>query len=352
VGNDTMARSWFCVANNPQEHGYIGTPEEIAERIADDWVKDNPQRSCAIAYCISADGLHHLHKVLEDVKNMRFSAVKKVFPSMHMEPTKGTKEQAEDYINKRGKFAEKGEQVLYIARRGEIKGAQGQRRDLEVIEDLIQQGKKPREILAMSLSYRRYEKYIRDAYFDKRYQDTPRSRDVNIVWHVGQSGSGKSYIQMQLAEQYGDDEVYLVTDYDHPWDKYNGERIVILDEFRGQIRFSVLMNLLDVYRIQLPCRYSNLYSLWSEVHVCTVLPPDAVYKKMVDDFQSYDTYEQLRRRINTIVYHYIDDDGKFKVFEIHMSHYVDYDTLRKAAEAPPKQQVIPDWCLSDPFDIL
>ena len=204
----------------------------------------------------------------------------------------------------------------------------------------------------MSLSYRRYEKYIRDAYFDKRYQDTPRSRDVNIVWHVGQSGSGKSYIQMQLAEQYGDDEVYLVTDYDHPWDKYNGERIVILDEFRGQIRFSVLMNLLDVYRIQLPCRYSNLYSLWSEVHVCTVLPPDAVYKKMVDDFQSYDTYEQLRRRINTIVYHYIDDDGKFKVFEIHMSHYVDYDTLRKAAEAPPKQQVIPDWCLSDPFDIL
>lgn len=77
MGNDTMARSWFCVANNPQEHGYIGTPEEIAERIADDWVKDNPQRSCAIAYCISADGLHHLHKVLEDVKNMRSKVYKK-----------------------------------------------------------------------------------------------------------------------------------------------------------------------------------------------------------------------------------------------------------------------------------
>lgn len=95
----------------------------------------------------------------------------------------------------------------------------------------------------------------------------------------------------------------------------------------------------------------------SMMHVLTkrlgsISSPDAVYKKMVDDFQSYDTYEQLRRRINTIVYHYIDDDGKFKVFEIHMSHYVDYDTLRKAAEAPPKQQVIPDWCLSDPFDIL
>lgn len=350
--NVVNARSWFCVLNNPEEHGFTGTPEEIAEKIAEKWIEGNPQRTCAVAYCISADGLKHCHAVFEDIKTMRFTAVQKLYPGMHIEPTKGNKEQAEDYINKRGKFAEKGEQVLYIARRGEIKGAQGQRRDLEVIEDLIQQGKKPREILAMSLSYRRYEKYIRDAYYDKRYQETPRSRDVNIVWHVGQSGSGKSYIQMQLAEQYGDDEVYLVTDYDHPWDKYNGERIVILDEFRGQIRFHVLMNLLDVYRIQLPCRYSNLYAVWAEVHVCTVLPPDAVYKKMVAEFQVYDTYEQLCRRINTIVYHYIDDDGKFKVFEMPMSHYVDYDTLRKAAEAPPEQQHIPEWCQSDTVEIL
>lgn len=346
MSNDTMARSWFCVLNNPQEHGYIGTPEEITERIADEWVKDNPQRSCAIAYCISANGNHHLHKVLEDVKNMRFSAVKKVFPSIHMEPTKGTKEQAEDYINKRGRFAEKGEQVLYIARRGEIKGAQGQRRDLEVIEDLIQQGNTPFEILSMSLSYRRYEKYIRDAYYDKRYRETPRKREVNVVWHVGSSGSGKSYTQILLSEKYGESEVYVVTDYDHPFDKYNGERILLLDEFRGQVKFCVFMTWLDKYRVQLGCRYSNCYALWAEVHICTVMPPESVYKKMVEDFQVYDTYEQLRRRINFVVYHY-RENGEYKAFELSMERYTNYDNLRRLAEKPPEQQVIPDWCLSD-----
>lgn len=350
--NSVNARSWFCVLNHPEDHGFTGSPEEIVEAIADEWTKDNPQRSCAVAYCISADGLNHCHAVFEDTKTMRFSAVKKVFPNMHIEPTKGTKEQAEDYINKRGNFAEKGEQVLYIARRGEIKGAQGQRRDLEVIEDLILQGKKPFEILNMSLSYRRYEKYIRDAFFDKRYRETPRKRDVHVVWHVGKAGSGKSYIQMQLAEQYGDDDVYLVTDYDHPWDKYNGERIVILDEFRGQVKFSVLMNLLDGYRIQLPCRYSNVYALWLELHICSVLSPDLVYRKMVNEYQSYDTYDQLRRRISTVVYHYVDIDGTFKVFELPMSQYVDYETMVEMAEKPPEQQVIPDWCYSDTFEEL
>ena len=36
----------------------------------------------------------------------------------------GNKQQAEDYIQKLGKFEEKGEQVIYIARYGEIKGKQ------------------------------------------------------------------------------------------------------------------------------------------------------------------------------------------------------------------------------------
>ena len=114
--NVVNARSWFCVLNNPEEHGFTGTPEEIAEKIAEKWIEGNPQRTCAVAYCISADGLKHCHAVFEDTKTMRFSAVQKLYPGMHIEPTKGNKDQAENYIQKRGKFEEKGEQVLYIAR--------------------------------------------------------------------------------------------------------------------------------------------------------------------------------------------------------------------------------------------
>ena len=78
--NDVRARSWFCVFNNPENHGFSGSPEEIAEQMKDLWIADNPQRTCAVAYCISADGLHHCHAVFEDTKTMRFTAVQKLFP--------------------------------------------------------------------------------------------------------------------------------------------------------------------------------------------------------------------------------------------------------------------------------
>ena len=29
MANDVNARSWFCVFNNPEKHGFFGSPEEI-----------------------------------------------------------------------------------------------------------------------------------------------------------------------------------------------------------------------------------------------------------------------------------------------------------------------------------
>ena len=64
--NDVRARSWFCVLNNPADHGFSGTPDEIAEQMKERWITDNPQRTCAVAFCVSAEGLPHCHAVFED----------------------------------------------------------------------------------------------------------------------------------------------------------------------------------------------------------------------------------------------------------------------------------------------
>ena len=71
-----VARSWFAVLNHPEEHGYNGTPQEICEKLRDEWIGDSTTRSGAWAYCTSADGLNHVPMVLEDSVAMRFSAVK------------------------------------------------------------------------------------------------------------------------------------------------------------------------------------------------------------------------------------------------------------------------------------
>ena len=157
--------SWFATLNNPADHGYPGSPQEVCEQLRDEWIQDSTTRTGAWAYCISAEGLHHVHMVLEDAVAMRFSMVKKTYAiGAHLEPTKGSKKKAEDYIYKRHPYDEKGEIVKCVVTAGRIRGAQGKRSDLERIEELIQDGKTPSEILDENFAYYRYEKEIRKAY--------------------------------------------------------------------------------------------------------------------------------------------------------------------------------------------
>ena len=332
--NDTVSKSWFCVFNNPEEHGFEGTPQEIVNKIIELWTENNPQRTCAVTYCISAEGLKHCHAVLEDTKAMRFSAVKKIFPAMHIDVTKGNKEQAENYINKRPPFDEQGEQIIYMDRHGEIKGRQGQRKDLDIIEELIRLGMTPNEIFNTSITYRHYDKIVKDAYYAKRLAETPIMRDISVYWHVGESGTGKSFVEVKLAEIHGEQHIYKVSDTENGFiDKYNGERILLIDEFRGQIKYPVLLTMLDKYKNQIHARYTNVYGLWTEVHIMSVFPPEKLYEHMINENKSIDTYEQLRRRITHMVYHYKDNDEYFE-FEIPMGKYIDYEHLKRLAKNP------------------
>jgi len=327
------SKSWFCVFNNPQDHGYTGEPHEIVNAVIQDWIKDNPQRTCAVTYCISAEGLHHLHAVFEDTKAMRFSKIKGVFPKMHIEATKGNKEQAESYILKKPPFDEVGEQVLFVGRHGEIKGRQGQRRDLDIIEELIQQGLTPDEILDLSLAYRKHEKMIKDHYFRKRKKETPFSREITVYWHTGKSGTGKSYSFVKLAELHGEHKLYLVGDYHFGFDKYNGEPILCLDEYRNQFRYEQLLIILGDLKMQTHARYANVYGLWNEIHITSVLTPDMLYNELVKfgRLRSADTYEQLRRRIDYMVFHFKTGDNEYHQYQMPMSEYVSYEQLEAAA---------------------
>lgn len=335
IENTAKCKSWFCVWNNPQET-LEGEPSEIAEKALEMWISDKLTRTGAVAYCISAEGLHHLHMVLEDSHQARFSTLKNTYPKAHLEPTKGNKEQAEDYIQKKGKWEEKGEQVLYTARFGEIKGRQGQRKDLEIIEDMLQKGMNPRQIMEQNLSYRKFDRMIKDAYYAKRSRETLFLREVKVYWHVGSSGSGKSYTANKLVEQYGEDEVYFLTDYENGgFDGYCGEKILFMDEFRGQIRFSTLLGYLQGYKQQVHARFTNVIGLWDEVHITSPLAPEMVYENMVSNNKKVDSVKQLLRRITEVIYHYKDRDG-YHEFHCPAEKYKDYENLISAA-------ITPDW---------
>lgn len=327
------SRSWFCVLNNPQSvFPDLEKPEDMVQAAIDLWCFDKPYRSCAVNYEIGDTGNHHMHMVLEDPSKSRFSALQKLFPGIHIERTRGNKEQAEDYILKRGRFSEKNHTVLVPAQfKGQIKANQGKRSDLDAIQEMIDQGMTYNQIMDKNIHYRQYENLIKKAYFRKKYKETPPKRDVRLTWHCGRSGSGKTYVYQQLCEKYGEDNVYLLTDYGKGgFDNYCGERILCMDEFRGQLPFSLLLNYLDGYRVQIPCRYTNSFALWDEVHIFTVYPPERVYKEMVSENQDIDTQAQLFRRIDFIDYHWKDSD-EYYIYELPMKEYISYDDLERKA---------------------
>ena len=146
---------------------------------------------------------------------------------------------------------------------------------------------------------------IKNMYFDKRSLETPFKRSVAVHWYIGESGSGKTGITLDLVETLGEEQLYMVSDYKNGFDSYSGEPILVLDEFRGQLQYAVLLGILEGYKKELPARYSNVLGLWNEVHITTIKTPEQVYAKMIDSAEAdEDPISQLLGRIADITYCY------------------------------------------------
>jgi len=335
-------------------------PQLLAQYLIDVWEGSGKGRQAGVAVCISADGTYHVHLALYGNTTLK-NAAKTMF-NAHIEPQFGTKEQLTAYLLKEGKYAEKGEQVLYVQGLDTIQDEQGNRSDLTYIAQLIADGNTPEQIYSINFRYRRYERMIKSAYLSKRINETPLVKTMNNEWHWGPSGSGKTYHYVKLCEQLSPDEVYLCSDYANSSGSAGGfdfyantpAKVVVLDEFRGNMEFSQLLSMLDVYsRNQQHCRYQNTYNLWESVIICTIYPIEEMYNLMVPfERRNTDSFKQLQRRINTIVYHYVNDKGEYKTFSLpakdyynaaHMIELAQQEELKcgnciPAATQPPKSK--------------
>lgn len=323
--NDTSSRSWFCVQTFKDLEKvpeylkeYVGTnPQKVCELMAEKWISGGVGRSGSWVYCVSAEGLHHVHNVLESVGKTRFSAVKKAFPGMHVEPTQGTKKDVVDYIEKKGRFAEKGEQILYTYTVGEIEGKQGYRSDLNMVQQLISEGLTPREILDSDPNFYRLSSYLQEMFYAKKLADTPPIRDVSVFWHFGETGTGKTMQAFSNIEKKGRENVFYVTAENRsPFDNYVAQSELWIDELRQDspyFTFPLMLNVLDKYTAEIPCRYKNSLMLWNEVHVLSPLLPYEVYDNLMN---KHDKIAQLLRRVRYYVYHYKDDFGVIKNFTL------------------------------------
>lgn len=315
-------------------------PEYLAEHFVSLWENSGKGRKAGIAVCVSNDGCYHAHIACYG-NTTTLKAVSDVLFQSHIEPQLGGKDALKSYILKEGKYAEKGEQVLCAKGLDVIQDNKGKRKDLEEIEELLNDGATPEEIFATSFRYRKYEKMIKSDYLARRIRETPLIKEMWNEYHWGCSGSGKTYTYIKMCEKYTPDEVYLCNDYANAsssgggFDFYitNPAKIVILDEFRGNVPYAQLLSLLDVYsRNQQHCRFQNTYNLWNSVIICSIYPPEKVYSFMVEDTEKgVDSMQQFIRRLNVIAYHYINKEGKYRTYRMSASDYISAeDMIRRA----------------------
>lgn len=250
------------------------------------------------AICMSADGLYHIHNVVTFESAKRVNNVSKLLGNCHVEEMRGTKEQADDYINKRGTFEEKGEKVLAVfGDLSAIKNNQGSRTDLKQFDEIsMQDGFNLNEYLLEHCNNERDEKYLEKRYYRLLEKNAPQWRNVKVIYVEGVAGSGKTRVAMETYPNAFKADVSEKTNF--PFNGYKGEKVLILDELRpGVFTHAELMQILDGYKLNLNVKYGQVCACWDTVVITTAMPLKDWYNSR-DDIKGQDNRrEQLKRRI-------------------------------------------------------
>jgi len=174
---------------------------------------------------------------------------------------------------------------------------QGERTDLKRLADAISQEE---ETCNSILRSNPYAIHIYGRVLEKIEARVKRARfrdfQTEGKWFYGSTGTGKSY---EAFRGYTPE-----THYRKPldekdvgwWDAYEGQKVVILDEFRGQLSFDRLLVLCDKYPYDVSQRCKEPTQFVStEVRITSCYRPEDIYKK-----ETLETLEQFYRRFKVI----------------------------------------------------
>jgi hypothetical protein len=213
----------------------------------------------------------------------RMSFVKRMFgQEIHCEPTKS--EAALQYVQK--------EETAVEGTRFEL-GVKPLRRnkseDWNEIRALAKQGDLQNSAIPGDIYVRYYSSLCRIA--KDHQKPLPRGpQEVQVFW--GKSGTGKT---RRVFEEISENEYYLKSTTTKWWDAYQGEEIVVLDEFRGQIDVTHLLRWLDRYPCAIEVKGGQLFLKTKKWYITSNLSPEEWYPTLDEE-----TKQALLRRLTNI----------------------------------------------------
>lgn len=212
------------------------------------------------------------------------SAAIKVLRPHHTEVAIGTLEQNIAYCSKGGDYTEVGD-----------KPSQGARTDLLQLKDEIFAGKSVDEIcLERPIMYHQYGRTLQKIE-DLRMRQVWRTEMTTCTWYAGPTGVGKSH---QAFAGYSPTTHYVLRDDVGWWEDYTQQDIVVLNDFRGEMKFNELLQMIDKWPFFVKRRNRPPLPFVSK-HVIITCPkrPEELYFNIADDG---DRIDQLLRRIDVV----------------------------------------------------
>lgn len=224
---------------------------------------------------VAESGYVHWQGILYAKSPVRFSTLKRKFPNQwHMEAAR-SQEALRRYVAK-SKSRVPGVEPLVVGDVPEIQDDDREKTIKEVIHGLVfEEGASYSQIV---------EDYPESAHFlnavrewvqirDRKLSGGFRQMTCTYLW--GAPGLGKTRWALDRFQ-----DVFRVVDYTHPWDTYEGQSVIVLDEFYGDLDWGLFLAVLDGHPLLLPARYSDRPALHTRVVVISNKPLWEQYTKV------------------------------------------------------------------------
>ena len=305
------SRKFQLTINNPADHGF--THERIRAILSE---------SPGLLYWCMCDevgecGTPHTHVYVVFKNSVMFETLRKRFYGAHIEQANGTNQENRVYVRKEGKWLNDAKHETNLADTfeewGELPPDRSRREtQSEQIMQMVRDGKSNAEILEeIPSAYNKlhYIEQARQTLLEEQYKDAWRELNVTYLW--GDTGAGKT---RSVMETYGYSKVYQVTNYEHPFDGYKGQDVIIFEEFRSSLRIDDMLKYLDGYPLLLPCRYADKVACYTEVFIISNISLEQQYPNVQVD--NPETWAAFRRRIHSVQhltsnYPLLPDDPSF-----------------------------------------
>lgn len=224
----------------------------------------------------------------------RMSYVRRLFnmgkgeKSGKLEPQKGTNKQVLDYVHKIRTSI--GKKFIF----GEP-SKQGKRTDIRQIMKLITDGASelevfdsfPSQSMYMARGIQKYRELINQEKFSK-------FRELDIHFLSGPTGCGKTRKAYDI-HGYSPYKIFKINcnDLDGFWNGYNGQQVVVFDEFSNQIKITKLLEILDGYPFMVNIKGGFVPAQFTKVYITSNLKKDEIYPNAKPEHK-----KALDRRIN------------------------------------------------------